>query len=134
MRILAKMSGIFCIGLQPGRLQHIGKADAGPFGVPNCAIGPLIAACRRIEAGAAVTAAFDQKFPRDDLETLFQIADRQLERFVDLTVDCQCPGIRRCRLRDGTVIADKMTGCRRYIVIQQMRRSLCIDGAVAEDG
>ena len=79
----------------PAVFSTSASAYAGPFGAARAAIGPLVAARRRREAGAAVAAAFQHHAPRHRLVFRFQLAERHLELVVHLAVDGDlplCPG------------------------------------------
>ena len=119
------MCGVFRARLDPCGFQHIGERDTGPLGAARAAVGPLIAARRRREAGAAVAAAFQHHAPRHRLVFRFQLAERDFDLVVDLAIDGDLPGIGiPCLLGDLPVVADVEFLDRRGVVVEQAFRRL----------
>src|SRR3979411_2040833 len=97
--------------LQPYGADHVGQPRPRPLGAAGAAVGPLIAACLRDEEGAAIATAFEHHATRHRADLRLQLAQRQLERLVDLAVDDELPRIRlRGRLRDLAVVANEEFG------------------------
>ena len=94
VQVGAVVGGVDGGRLEPGRLQHVGQRHAGPFRAARAAVGPLVAARLRREEGAAVAAAFQHHAVGLGLEALLELAQRDLERLVDLAVDGELPGVR----------------------------------------
>src|SRR5262245_52698520 len=94
MRIGAVVAGEHRRRLYARGRQNLGEANAGPFGAPDTAIGPLVAARLRREEGAAVAAAFEHQASRHRGEPRLQLAERELELAVHLAVDGDLPRVR----------------------------------------
>ncbi len=122
-------------GFHARRLEHLHQRDAAPLGAARAAVGPLVAARLWREERATIAAAFEHHPLRGDgrLEALLQIAQRDLERLVDLAVDAERPGIGIASLgRWHAVVADEEARGRRRLVVEQVLGRLSDERLVAE--
>src|SRR5215208_6300116 len=133
MRVGAVMAGEYRGWLDAARLEHVGKAHAGPFRAAGAAVGPLVAAGLGIEERAAVAAAFEHHAPRDRTELGLQLTQGELELVVHLAIDRELPLVRFLGLfRDLPVVADVKFGSRRGGLVEQMLGRLGDQRTVAE--
>ena len=119
--------------LDAGEPQHIGQRHPRPLGAAHAAVGPLVPRHLRREIGSAVAAVLQHHAIGPGLEALLEIAQRNLEGPVDLTIDGELPGIGLGdRIGDLPIAADVEPGRRRGVVVEQSLRRLGHQRLVAE--
>ena len=116
------------------RRQHIFEADAGPPGAAGAARGPLVAARRWDELGAAVAAALQHQLIGRLRKALLQLAQRNFYGRVDLAVDDEFPGIGvRRRVEDLAIVPNEVFVGRGDGIVEQVGRRFRHQRLVAED-